>query len=1496
MSRVKLKNLLIINWRGLFFQTIDMDNTITSLTGQNGAGKTTVMAAAYVALLPDQTLLDIRNQAGSGVSSKKQGLYGRLGTGSISYTILELVGPKQERIFAGVQIRKKSEPDFELIPFVINGIHPEVPSEDIFLKREGSEDVIVDSTSSQGMIELEAICKQYNSRLRTFKGRVGEYMSLLYELGLTPLRLAKTNERKKFNKLLQTSLFGGLSGEIQQSLKEYLLDKDSTLSNQVSRAEQNLSTCKQTRETIDRTELSRKSIEALLRSSSEMGASVLQSAYIKRLKSQRDTLQARSEWNLERKKHQNLTRQLHLRSEFLSKKEQSSSLLRESIAKIRDEIELRRESLRISSQITKTLTEISQYEEKKSNTTHELAALEAKIENMLGEEKRIDEKMASVMRQLIDSTEALSGHARQQSLYKAALAAKENFEVNFPGAFKNTDKLKHELETRNKELSEEIWRLHEWQDQYTRAKARFDETFTLVERLYLVDPELFPKKPEPCPELAHNIKGVLEHWNQLEIRTRNIDNLRTERDLLKSKVDKQKEVLEIAESCGIEDQDQFENFLSHLTEKNAVMRRDLKDLITKQAHLSDEIRSIASKRADLVIEIKNWDKTNVAARAIALSTGSSITHNSNLLEIRAGVIEKREQIYEKKYRLIRDRKDLLDLLSQLQMARVLVDEKMIELSGQLGGDLICDIYDNLDIAQARKKEAEIGPLKSAIHVEDPETALSEYLKLEDKLEEVWFVNHHDLKHQLRSKEEGDWTVSHWGQAIRVAKKPKHPLLGAESREKEIDRIENKLAKFSDEIAEIEVELAQLLQTENTLSAVEQHLNLVGQNDPRVLLNSLDSENDQIDSQSNTLTLQIKVLKEELAEGEIEESKLKAIQIWSVLLNEKDLVMRLSNIDESLLCLIENKARLQATASLLTRLQDRISDLELTQIIDGDDIQQKLAVREQEKVEIGKSIHTLMSYLELREHLLTPQMPANPSVGNDLQTALKTEKDQLEIQKIALRSTLDPMVETKFQLISLKQSCDLMIDRLSAELIELRSNSAFNISGSLEDLDQRFSELRDELNKVETEFTELRVEVRGIEIDLKVSVNQNEKLLSLYKNFRKEQWGKLTDTWKNLKKLQVSHPCFEKLSNLSMDYAHLELTAIASIAGRASAELKKALTEQRQGNRSEAANLFERTHALSQKSILDNPCEVLGIYRDIQTYLEQILPRDIVTSDDPIHALEELKDHIRRLTARLKHHEQDFAVSAFDVAHGIEQKIRKEFRNLAKLNEGLDTIKFGAIRAVRIRYGKKPGMDALLSTMLDQKANQLFAHDSGLTFEEALAKLYESQIGKSFTGESLLDFRHYIDLQIQIRRVGRESWESADSNRLSTGESIGVGLAILIMVLQSWELHTTRLTGKRRDSLRFLFLDEASRLDSNSINTLAGLCRDMELQLLIAAPMADQAVSGTTYSLTRLVDDVFGEQVIMRGLRGFGQKVAFKQLPEEPVQVSIWGNIDENAII
>ncbi len=126
------------------------------------------------------------------------------------------------------------------------------------------------------------------------------------------------------------------------------------------------------------------------------------------------------------------------------------------------------------------------------------------------------------------------------------------------------------------------------------------------------------------------------------------------------------------------------------------------------------------------------------------------------------------------------------------------------------------------------------------------------------------------------------------------------------------------------------------------------------------------------------------------------------------------------------------------------------------------------------------------------------------------------------------------------------------------------------------------------------------------------------------------------------------------------------------------------------------------------------------------------------------------------------------------------------------------------------------------------------------------------------------------MEVEVNR-GSDGWLRAESGALSTGEAIGTGMSILVMVVQSWEDESRRLRGKDISPCRLLFLDEAARLDARSIATLFELCERLQMQLIIAAPENISPEKGTTYKLVRKVFQNT-EHVHVVGLRGFAPQL------------------------
>ena len=246
---------------------------------------------------------------------------------------------------------------------------------------------------------------------------------------------------------------------------------------------------------------------------------------------------------------------------------------------------------------------------------------------------------------------------------------------------------------------------------------------------------------------------------------------------------------------------------------------------------------------------------------------------------------------------------------------------------------------------------------------------------------------------------------------------------------------------------------------------------------------------------------------------------------------------------------------------------------------------------------------------------------------------------------------------------------------------------------------------------------------------------------------------------------------------------------------------------------------------------------------VYQHLRERIRQDIIRTDDPVEAIEQMEIELSRLTEELTSREQKLAISSRSVANIIRKTIQREQNRIRMLNQGLQNVSFGQVNSVRLNVNVRETHAMLLDVLSEQhEQHQDLFNSNRLTFSEALAKLYQRlnpqiDMGQRTTqtiGEELLDYRNYLEMEVEVNR-GSDGWLRAESGALSTGEAIGTGMSILVMVVQSWEDESRRLRGKDISPCRLLFLDEAARLDARSIATLFELCERLQMQLIIAAP-------------------------------------------------------------
>jgi chromosome partition protein MukB len=275
---------------------------------------------------------------------------------------------------------------------------------------------------------------------------------------------------------------------------------------------------------------------------------------------------------------------------------------------------------------------------------------------------------------------------------------------------------------------------------------------------------------------------------------------------------------------------------------------------------------------------------------------------------------------------------------------------------------------------------------------------------------------------------------------------------------------------------------------------------------------------------------------------------------------------------------------------------------------------------------------------------------------------------------------------------------------------------------------------------------------------------------------------------------------------------------------------------------------------------------VAAWKDVTAWLARRLPTQVAEVADPLAALDRLREHLAILEGRLSRQDFDLRGASEDVARGIEVKLRRSTAQVRRLNQHLAGISFGSIAGIRVELRRLERMDQILRALREGQAQELL-FQSSLPVEEALEEIFRRYGGGKTGGQRLLDYREYLELEVEVERKGKPGFETASPTRLSTGEAIGVGAALMMVVLTEWERDANLFRTKKADgTLRFLFLDEANRLSQDNLGVLFDLCETLELQLLIAAPEVARASGNTTYRLVRQVAEDGSEEVIVTGRR------------------------------
>ncbi|MDG3088365.1 chromosome partition protein MukB [Vibrio hannami] len=1470
IERGKYQSLTMINWNGFFARTFDIDGLVTTLSGGNGAGKSTTMAAFITALIPDQSLLHFRNttEAGSSQASRDKGLYGKLQPG-VCYAALDVVNSRKQRLLFGVKLQQVAGRDkkVDIKPFVIQGLPSHLKPTDILIEAmdDGKARVRSLGEVKETVSEIEGVqYKAFNS--------VVDYHSQMFEFGVLPKKLRNSGDRSKFYRLIEASLYGGISSAITRSLRDYLLPQNGGVKKAFQDMESALRENRMTLEAIKTTQADRDLFKHLITESTNyVAADYMRHANDRRNKLDK-ALSVRNELLNSRSSLIESNALVNRIREELEQLVDQESNLEQDYQAASDHLQLVQNALRQQEKIERYQEDLEELSER---LEEQVMVVEEARERVAEAEERAlvsEEEVDSLKSQLADYQQALDVQQTRALQYQQAVQALEKARQLTSDDSLSLDTIHatlNSLKTEERNKTEQLLALKHKLDISSAASEQFEKGLALVKSI-VGDCER--------TEAVQHAREVIEKVRQADNLLANEAQWRAQHRDLERDIHRQRQAKELAQqfqkqnNVNIVDEltleEERERHLANieLIEADQESGRDLR-LECKQQE-----QQLQSEITHLEAIAPGWIVANDALEYLREQSGAELANSQSVMTQMQLVLEQEKQQSIDKDKLAERRTVLDSEIERLASPGGANDPRLKGLADTIGGVLLSEIYDDITIDDAPYFSAMYGPARHAIVVSDLTGIKEKLVSLDDCPEDLYIiegdVDAFDDSSFDAEELEGAVCVQFNERQIRYSRFPEIPLFGRAAREQRLELLREEREEVVEKHAKAAFDSQKLQRIfKNFNDFVANHIQVAFEPSPENELARLRDTRTRLLGQLRELNDKEQQQKSQISVSRQAITLLDKLASQIRLIEDDTQTERFDELTIKLEQLSEGKAFVSRHGKATKELEGLVTALEADPK-QFDELKDEYQFADVALKDLKSRLFALEDVYERRNYFAYSDSVDLLNKSSELSEQLKSKLVNAEQVRTRSRDALKQQREQLSQynqvLASLKSSHQAKSETVQEFRMELQEFGVHADEGAQERAVNRKDELYERLQVSRSRKTEYEKTITSTELEMKALVKKAKKAEKGYRELR--TFVVLAKAgWCEVLRLAKDNDVERRLHKREL--AYLSADELRSMSDKSLGALRLAVAD----------NELLRD-ALRASEDNAHPERKVLFYISVYQHLRERIRQDIIRTDDPVEAIEEMEVELARLTEELTQRENRLAISSDSVASIIKKTILREQNRIRMLNQGLSNIHFGQVKGVRLNVNVRESHEVLLNGLSQQQEQHkdLF-ENARFTFSEAMAKLFQrvnphidvGQRSPQVLGEELLDYRNYLELSIEVNR-GSDGWLQAESGALSTGEAIGTGQSILLMVVQSWEEESRRLRSKDIVPCRLLFLDEAARLDAKSISTLFELCDRLDMQLLIAAPENISPEKGTTYKLVRKVFKDH-EHVHVVGLRGFGNK-------------------------
>ncbi|EOX4431208.1 chromosome partition protein MukB [Vibrio alginolyticus] len=1482
IERGKYQSLTMVNWNGFFARTFDIDGLVTTLSGGNGAGKSTTMAAFITALIPDQTLLHFRNttEAGSSQSSRDKGLYGKLQPGAC-YAALDVVNSRNQRLLFAVKLQQVAGRDkkVDIKPFVIQGLPSHVKPTDILVESVSATQARVRQINEvkESIAEFEGV------QFKAFSSIV-DYHAQMFEFGVIPKKLRNSGDRSKFYRLIEASLYGGISSAITRSLRDYLLPQNGGVKKAFQDMESALRENRMTLEAIKTTQADRDLFKHLITESTNYVAADYMRHANERRKKLEQTLSLRSELFGSREtliEQNNLLNRVQEELELLI---ESESSLEQDYQAASDHLQLVQNALRQQEKIERYQEDLEELSERLEEQM--MVVEEAQERVMMAEEQATvaEEEVDSLKTQLADYQQALDVQQTRALQYQQAVQALEKAKKLLGDdslTAESAQALVSELKSKESENTNALLSVKHKLDMSSAAAEQFETALKLVQSIVgQVERKDASEHAKTAIAKARESQQIAQNEQQWRAQHRDLERSLNQQRQARELVAEYKKQYHVELTDEVTFEQERERHATQI-ESLEIAQEEVRDQRGEQRRLEQNAVAEISKLEAIA---PAWIAANDALEKLREQSGEELEDRHAVMNHMQVVLEQERELSLAKDKLAERRSQLDSEIERLASPGGSNDPRLKGLADTLGGVLLSEIYDDITIDDAPYFSAMYGPARHAIVVSDLSGIEEKLVELDDCPEDLYIIegdiDAFDDSSFDAEELEGAVCVRMNDRQMRYSRLPEIPLFGRAAREQRLELLRNEREEVVEKHAKAAFDsqkMQRLYQAFNLF--VSNHIQVAFDADPEQALATIRDKRNQIARVLADLDAKEQQQRSQLQTSKQALSSLDKLASHMVLVEDESLQARFDELEEKIAQLAEAKNFLNNHAKAVTQLENIASALDADpEQFDALEAEYKAA--DERLQDLKKQIFALSDLVERRHYFAYSDSVDLLNKSSELSEQLKAKLVQAEQMRTRSREELKQsqgqMNQYNQVLASLKSSHQAKLETVQEFKQELQEFGVNADEGAEERAMRRRDELHERLHTSRSRKSEYERTITSTELEMKGLAKRLKKVQKEYVELRTFVVAAKAG-WCSVLRLARENDVERRLHKREL--AYMSADELRSMSDKSLGALRLAV-----------ANNDDLRDALRLSEDNARPERKVLFYIAVYQHLRERIRQDIIRTDDPVEAIEEMEVELARLTEELTQRENRLAISSESVASIIKKTIQREQNRIRMLNQGLSNISFGQVKGVRLNVKIRESHEVLLKGLATQQEQHKDLFESTrFTFSEAMAKLFQrvnphidmGQRSPQVLGEELLDYRNYLELSVEVNR-GTDGWLQAESGALSTGEAIGTGQSILLMVVQSWEEESRRLRSKDIVPCRLLFLDEAARLDAKSIATLFELCDRLDMQLLIAAPENISPEKGTTYKLVRKVFKDH-EHVHVVGLRGFGQTDKPKTEAQEMIE-------------